>query len=295
MPILCDVLSLCGRLAYGFTMQPVQPEMPTIVIASYYQAEGCRQNSASLEFDSACREVPKARDKFAVPCKDGQLRCHVSYGLSSDGFEKPPQQLPPMTVIQPKPRKPKRKAGTAAGNGGQVFGPAAVAVDPPKPVAAQIAEQLARQGVMYGAQMGGAALGAPAGPAGAIIGGWAGCAGAKYGFLYQDYAQKERWDLHPEIADGNKLYAIKMCSPIGFLFRAQEAEQPHEKILALLGGLAWVADPSGQLVGQIAPALPQVFDNMRLIGPGSGSGSLFGGFKYQKPYHDGPWIADTHG
>jgi hypothetical protein len=146
-----------------------------------------------------------------------------------------------------------------------------------------------------GAQnLGGMAGFAAGGPIGGIAGSWAGCTVVTYGFLHADFAQKERWDLHPEKASGNWWWSTKMCSPLGFAFRSMEEREPYRKITALMGGLVWVPDPWVNLVGQLAPAAPAVTDNLKFIATALPSAPKSGRYSWQStPYHTAGWAATT--
>jgi hypothetical protein len=123
---------------------------------------------------------------------------------------------------------------------------------------------------------------------GAAIGSWSACTPIKYGFLYQDWATRERWDLHPEKAWGNWWYSVKMCSPAAFFFRFQEEKEMHRKIFALLGGASYSPEMYSNLIGQLSPAVPPIYDNLKLVGTAfnfSGTKTWFG--QQREPYHNG--------
>lgn len=157
-----------------------------------------------------------------------------------------------------------------------------------------IGEQIGRQGLVMGSQMGGAALGTLAGgPVGALIGGWFGCTFSVYGLIQNDFAKAERWDLHPELASANFGHSLIGCSVFGFIQRAQEAPNGRERAFALVQGLALVPNPYVSLVGQLAPAA-------NALVPQSGAvirnGKFLGLWTPSKPYHNGePWEANTPG
>ncbi len=292
MPIVCAT-ALCLQLATGFTMQAMPTTEPTIVVAAYHPVQGCNENVEGMEFGSACREVPKPRDYFWVPCKDGKLECHDTYDKPKDAKAWQPQ-LPAITVTAPKRAHQKGKS-VASKNGAASKTATAGASNSPSPSAgAQIADQLARQSVVYGAQMGGGAIGAIGGPVGAMAGSWLGCTFAVQGMLAHDYSVKERWDLHPEIAGNNFMHSLVGCSIVGFLQRAKEAETGRDRAVAMIQGLSLVPIPVVSLIGQLAPAGNAALSNLSTLSKGSSASSGWL-WKPSKPYHDGPWEASSGG
>jgi hypothetical protein len=287
--IVCTSL-ICAQMASGFTMQPLSKSEPTITLAAYHQ--GCDGNIENQVLASGCRDVPQAKDKFYVPCKDGRLACR----LVSLSNEKPDWTLPKVTITEP--RRAHKSGITQPGKNGSGTATAAPISEPHQPIPQQIATQLARQGVMYAAQSKAAAAGFAAGSTLGGVGGlvvaplasWAVCTPLKYSFIHQDWARKERWDLHPEKATGNWWYSVKMCSPLAFFFRFQEETEPHRKVLALLGGFSYSPEAYSGLVGQVAPAVPAIIDNLKFIASAfnfSGQKTQFG--QQRQAYNREPW------
>src|SRR6185437_6292993 len=283
----------CALMVWGYAVpaknMPTN-DSPVIVMASYQPVQGCNKYVNDIEFGSVCREVPPPRDIFKIKCPDGVMACHKKYVSLQPDWDK--STVMPLVKVYP-PKQTKKKSLVRQNKNGSDGRIAGKSTEPVKPVSAQIAEQLAQQGVLYASQMGGSMAGfAVGGPIGAIVGGWAGCYFPKYEFIRQEWAVKEHWDLHPEKATGNQLYAFKMCSPLSFVFRAQEETEPHRKILAALGGLSWSPEPISAAIGQLAPAVPTMLDNLKLVGSVfkfSNTKTLFG--QQREPYHKGPWIA----
>ena len=286
------ITAACALMVWGYALpakdMPVN-ESPKIVLASYQPVTGCEGTQGSIEIASGCRKVPAARDRFWVTC-GADYECPVAYkARHTDWGDK---KLPPVTITAPKkrlvkkgPHKPVLSASATDTNTGSA---------PGKSNAEQIAEQLARQGVMYVAQAKAAAVGCSVGapfggvgcPIGAILASWGTCTPLKYAFLYQDWAAKERWDLHPEKAWGNWWWAYRMCSPAGFIFKAIEAQSGRDKGFALAEGLSWAPLLPLSIAGQVAPATNAALYNLsNFAGSTSGSVGLFG--KPIPPYHNG--------
>jgi hypothetical protein len=281
--------------------QSAKIDEPTMHVASWHPNERCDPNDPdfdSVVIKSVCREVdPPQAYLLKKDPKSGEYYA-PTWKKKTDWPEV--HTLPPVVMRAPNTRR----VGTVKPKGNAVHVANAVSGTQNAPgtqhgigntAVGKIAIELARYGATYTAQMGAtAALAAtPAAPAAPILGPWIGCTETRYAFTAQDFYQKERWDLHPEIALNNRIYWTKMCSPLGPLFRAIEAETLPRKLAALSGFLTWLIDPTGNLIGQIGPATPSMYD--AVSGMHIGTWFKFGGFKPRKPYHDGPWVADTHG
>lgn len=256
---------------------------PRIVLASLQPVSGCN-DPATPWMKSGCLDVPKPMDQFYVPCGDG-YECPITYKAKHTSWGRV-QTLPPVTVVKPMLRRKGRhiRNASVSNTNAAVPGPSA---------GAQIAAQIARQGTVMGSQFAGAMAGsALGGPIGGLVGGWLGCTFSVYGFVQNDFAKTERWDLHPELAQANFTHSLIGCSLIGFLQRAKEAPTERERAFALLQGLALIPHPYISLVGQLAPAANAILPRGTAAAQ---SGTFLGLWVPSKPYHDEPWIANTPG
>jgi hypothetical protein len=262
----------CLLTVWGYTLPtpdiPVQ-ESTKVNLSSYEPVNKCELALGRSQVVTGCRKVPHERDPFWADCGGG-YECPVRYKLKpADWGDK---KLPPVRVTAPKkriaktrPHKPAMLAFASIAQPGST---------PGKSNAGQIAEQLARYGVMTVAQFKAAAVGCSVGagfggvgcPIGAILASWSVCTSFKYAFLYQDWAVKERWDLHPEKAWGNWWWSYKMCSPAGFIFRAIEAGNNRDKAFALAEGLSWAPLVPLSIAGQVAPATNAALYNLEKFG-----------------------------
>ena len=288
------ITEACALLAWGYaaaTQPTLEVTKQPLELTAYHQTEKCNELGGN-SFVSGCQNIGTPKEYLERPCKNNpNLECTTKYTLSKHTDWGDVPKLPPVTVQAPKQKKKVAALHPAdkAALDGSAAGAASTGHD--RSVPEKVAIEVARYGIVTGAQMGVTAVLAatPLAPAAPIAGPWIGCAVVRYNFTYQDFAQKERWDLHPEIAANNRIYWAKMCSPIGFFFRMQEATTPFEKMAALSGGLTYFADPAVNLVGQIGPIVPAAADNLKSFK----LGSLFPfiGSSARKPYHIGEWEA----
>ncbi len=282
------------QLAYGFTMQAASKTDPTLAVAAYHPVQGCSESAEGMQLGSVCRSVPKPKYTFKVKCPDGRLDCHTEYRYPTNWGKV--SALPSITVTEP--RRGSKKGAVGNGRSSGTVATSTAPAEPSQPIPQQIATQLVRQGIMYAAQTkaaaagfaAGSALGGVGGLVGAPLASWAVCTPLKYSFIYQDWARKERWDLHPEKATGNWWYSVKMCSPLAFFFRFQEETEPHRKLFALAGGLSYSPELYSSLLGQVGPGVPSILDNLKLVGSAfSFSGSKQLPTEQRKPYRSEPW------
>ena len=291
------ITSACLLTVWGYTLPA--PDVPVLErtkvnFASYQPANKCESVLGDSQVATGCRTVPHEREPFWTSCGDG-YECPVRYKIKPYNWDNA-KKLPPVIITAPKKRLVKKSPVTVVATAATS---ATTGSTPGKSNAEQIAEQLARYAVMTVAQTKAAAIGfgigAPFGGVGgfvgATIGSWSACTSFKYAFLYQDWAAKERWDLHPEKAWGNWWWSVRMCSLAGFIFKANEATSARDKGFALGEGLVWAPLLPLNIAGQLAPATNAALYNLeKFAGTTQGAGGLFG--KPLAPYHNGePWEA----